>query len=44
VPAAAQLSVAASMITVLLRPVVVDLANAAGVPAGAVRAELPSLA
>jgi uncharacterized membrane protein YgaE (UPF0421/DUF939 family) len=37
-------SVTASMITVLVRPVVVDLAVAAGVPADEIRAELPSLA
>jgi uncharacterized membrane protein YgaE (UPF0421/DUF939 family) len=37
-------SVTASMVTVLVRPVVVDLAIAAGVPADAIRAELPSLA
>ena len=37
-------SVTASMITVLVRPVVVDLAVAAGVPAETVRAELPNLA
>lgn len=37
-------SVTASMITVLVRPVVVDLAIAAGIPAADVRAELPTLA
>lgn len=36
-------SVTASMITVLVRPVVVDLAVAAGAPADEVRAHLPSL-
>lgn len=36
-------SLTASMVTVLVRPVVVDLAIAAGVPADEVRAELPRL-
>lgn len=36
-------SLTASMVTVLVRPVVVDLAIAAGVPAGEVRAALPPL-
>ena len=36
-------SLTASMVTVLVRPVVVDLAIAAGVPADEIRAELPSL-
>jgi uncharacterized membrane protein YgaE (UPF0421/DUF939 family) len=36
-------SVTASMITVLVRPVVVDLAVAAGVPAERIRDELPAL-
>jgi uncharacterized membrane protein YgaE (UPF0421/DUF939 family) len=37
-------SVTASMITVLVRPIVVDLAVAAGIPIEEVRGELPSLA
>ena len=36
-------SLTASMVTVLVRPAVVDLAIAAGVPAHEIRAELPSL-
>ena len=40
----AEASVTASMITVLVRPVVVDLAVAAGLPQDDVRAALPSLA
>jgi uncharacterized membrane protein YgaE (UPF0421/DUF939 family) len=39
----AEQTVTASMITVLVRPVVVDLAIAAGIPAGDIRAELPPL-
>jgi hypothetical protein len=37
-------SVTASMITVLVRPVVVDLAVAAGLPQEEIRSALPSLA